>query len=128
MARVRVGPIRDSGGNLCAESEEVGEAPEEYFTMFTSDRDFDICEDSVKQADMLKQVDVRKEDVLDILKNMRIDLDEEMEVWGSMFADDMKVGGVVDSVEGCRRLQWNIDRMQNWAKKWQMEFNPEKCE
>ena len=55
------------------------------------------------------------------------DLDEEVEGWVSKFADDTKVGGVVDSVEGCQRLQWDIDRMQNWAEKWQMEFNPDKC-
>ncbi|XP_059805558.1 uncharacterized protein LOC132380631 [Hypanus sabinus] len=39
-----------------------------------------------------------------------------------------KVGGGVDSVEDCRRLQRDIDRMQKWAEKWQMEFNLEKCE
>ncbi|XP_067904856.1 uncharacterized protein [Heterodontus francisci] len=73
MTRVRVGPIRDSGGNLCLESEEVGEVLNEYFaSVFTSERDLVVCEDSVKQADMLEQVDV-KEDVLEILKDMRID-------------------------------------------------------
>eukprot|EP00061_Rhincodon_typus_P001883 g16036.t1 len=73
MARVRVGPIRDSGRNLCAELEEVGEVLNEYFvSVFTSETDLDVCEDSVKQADMLEQVDFRKEDVLEILKNMRI--------------------------------------------------------
>eukprot|EP00061_Rhincodon_typus_P001606 g15260.t1 len=74
MARVRVGPIRFSGGNLCAESEDVGEVLNEYFaSVFTNERDLDICEDSMNQAEMLKQVDVRKENVLEILKNMRID-------------------------------------------------------
>ena len=29
------------------------------------------------------------------------DLDEEVEGWVGKFADDTKVGGVVDSVEGC---------------------------
>eukprot|EP00061_Rhincodon_typus_P011608 g36759.t1 len=74
MARVRVGPIRRSGGSLSAESEEVGEVLNEYFaSVFTCERDLDICVDSMKQADMPKQIDVRKEDVLEILKNMRID-------------------------------------------------------
>eukprot|EP00061_Rhincodon_typus_P002012 g16373.t1 len=77
MARVRVGPVRVSRRNLCMESEEVEEVEDvlnEYFTsVFTSERDPDVCEDSMKQADMLEQVDVRKEDVLRILKNMRID-------------------------------------------------------
>ena len=41
---------------------------------------------------------------------------------------ESKIGGVVDEVEGCCRLQRDIDRMQSWAEKWQMEFNPDKCE
>eukprot|EP00061_Rhincodon_typus_P001467 g14874.t1 len=74
MARVRVGPVRDSGGNLCMEPEEVGEILNEHFaSVFTSEKDLDVCEDRMKQADMLEQVYVRKEDVLEILKNMRID-------------------------------------------------------
>eukprot|EP00061_Rhincodon_typus_P000614 g12213.t1 len=74
MAIVRVGPIRDSGGNFSMESEEVGEVLNEYFaSVSTRERDLDVCEDSMKQADMLEQVDVRKEHVLEILKNMRID-------------------------------------------------------
>ena len=31
-------------------------------------------------------------------------------------------------VEGCCRLQRDIDRMQSWAEKWHREFNPGKCE
>eukprot|EP00061_Rhincodon_typus_P003669 g20671.t1 len=74
IARLRVGPIRNSGGNLCLESEEVGDVLTEYFaSVFTSERDLVACQDSVKQADMLERVNVRKEDVLEILKNMKID-------------------------------------------------------
>ncbi|XP_072133336.1 NACHT, LRR and PYD domains-containing protein 3-like isoform X1 [Mobula birostris] len=51
------------------------------------------------------------------------DLDEEAEGWVSKFADDTKIGGVVDGAVGCRRLQEDTDRMQSWAEKWQMEFN-----
>eukprot|EP00061_Rhincodon_typus_P009237 g32576.t1 len=40
----------------------------------------------------------------------------------------MNVGRVVDSAEGCSRLQRDIDRTLSWAEKWQMEFNPEKYE
>eukprot|EP00061_Rhincodon_typus_P002054 g16490.t1 len=57
MDRVKVGPIRDTGGNLCAESEEIGKVLNEYFaSVLTSERDLDVSEDSVKQADMLEQV------------------------------------------------------------------------
>ena len=55
------------------------------------------------------------------------DLDEEVEGWVGKFADDTKVGGVVDSLEGCQKLQRDIDRMQDWAEKWQMDFNADKC-
>ena len=50
-----------------------------------------------------------------------------MEGWVGKFADDTKVGGVVDSLEGCQKLQRDIDRMQDWAEKWQMDFNSDKC-
>ena len=33
------------------------------------------------------------------------DLDEEVEGWVDKFADDTKVGSVVDIVEGCQQLQ-----------------------
>eukprot|EP00061_Rhincodon_typus_P016679 g45016.t1 len=39
-----------------------------------------------------------------------------------------KVDRVVNSAEGYSRLQRDVDRMQSWAEKWQMEFSPEKCE
>ncbi|XP_069769124.1 keratin, type I cytoskeletal 18-like [Narcine bancroftii] len=32
-----------------------------------------------------------------------------------------------DGLDGCQRLQSDIDRMQSWAETWQMEFNPGKC-
>ncbi|WP_221627760.1 reverse transcriptase domain-containing protein, partial [Proteus mirabilis] len=56
------------------------------------------------------------------------DLEEGLEGWVSKFADDTKVGGVVDSEEGCGRLQRDIDKLQSWAERWQMEFNVAKCE
>jgi len=39
-----------------------------------------------------------------------------------------KIGRVVNSGAECPRLQEDIDRMVKWEDKWQMEFNPEKCE
>jgi len=55
------------------------------------------------------------------------DLEEDVEGRVSKFADDTKVGGVVDSAEGCCTLQRELDKLQSWAERWQMEFNVEKC-
>ena len=44
----------------------------------------------------------------------------------SKFADDTKIGWVVNSEVECLALQEDIDGMIKWADKWQMEFNPEK--
>eukprot|EP00061_Rhincodon_typus_P014660 g41829.t1 len=44
------------------------------------------------------------------------------------FADDTKVGGVVDSQEGYLRVRQDLDQMGQWAQEWQMEFNLDKCE
>ena len=74
MTRVRLGPVKDSSGNLCMESEEIGEALNEYFSsVFTKERGHVVEEDSVIQAGRLEEVDIQKEDVLAILKSLRID-------------------------------------------------------
>jgi len=53
------------------------------------------------------------------------DLDEGVEGWVRIRRLVLySPGGVVDSEEGYCRLQRDIDRMQSWAEKWQMEFNP----
>eukprot|EP00061_Rhincodon_typus_P014892 g42258.t1 len=46
----------------------------------------------------------------------------------SKFADDTKIGGVVDSEEAYLRVQWDLDQMGHWAKEWQTKFNLDKCE
>ena len=43
------------------------------------------------------------------------------------FADDTKIGGVVDS-EDCQRIQQDVNWLETWAERWQMELNPDKCE
>ena len=56
------------------------------------------------------------------------DLDDNVVNWISKFADDTKIGGVVDSEEGFQSLQRDLDQLEKWAEKWQMEFNADKCE
>ncbi|XP_067865042.1 butyrophilin subfamily 3 member A2-like [Heterodontus francisci] len=44
------------------------------------------------------------------------------------FANNTKIGRVVDSEEDNCRLQVGINEMVRWAEMWQMEFNLKKCE
>eukprot|EP00061_Rhincodon_typus_P013763 g40342.t1 len=46
----------------------------------------------------------------------------------SKFADDTKIGGVAGSGDDREKIQQDIDGLATWAQKWQMEFNPDKCE
>ena len=58
------------------------------------------------------------------------DIDRAVEVTNSIllkFADDTKVGRVVESEEQRRELQSTIDRLVEWSTEWQMLFNAGKC-
>ncbi len=42
----------------------------------------------------------------------------------SKFADDTKVGKIIRTDQDATELQGDLDRLYDWARKWQIEFNP----
>jgi len=41
-------------------------------------------------------------------------------------AEDMKLGGVADTHEGCAAIQWDLDWLESWAERKHMRFNEDK--
>ncbi|NEQ69831.1 MAG: hypothetical protein F6K21_30935 [Symploca sp. SIO2D2] len=45
----------------------------------------------------------------------------------SKFADDTKIGGAAKTAEERAQLQEDVNKLIEWADKWQMKFNVDKC-
>ena len=55
------------------------------------------------------------------------DLLDNISSGGLMFADDTKIYRQITSREDALQLQTDIDKLEEWSRKWQLYFNHEKC-
>ena len=55
------------------------------------------------------------------------DLNENVKNKCKLYADDCKLIGTIDDEKDVSEIQWDIDKLQEWPRTWQMSFNYDKC-
>eukprot|EP00061_Rhincodon_typus_P003219 g19566.t1 len=74
VAREKVGPLKDKGGNLCGEPQEVGKILNKYFVLvFAVEKDMTDVDIRDECVNTLENVSILKEEVLGILNCIKVD-------------------------------------------------------
>ncbi len=55
------------------------------------------------------------------------DISESISSSIRLFADDCLMYRPINTLEDCKALQEDLDKLHNWTTKWQMKFNSDKC-
>ena len=55
------------------------------------------------------------------------DISNDVQSGVRLFADDCVCYRIIESIEDCKQLQKDIDKLGAWAEKWGMRFQPVKC-